>query len=323
MVSQKSYTLLAVTTVALLAIIFAISESSAEPQRNPQRNNRFNQRVNQFGPPPPPPARRRPNNNRNNNRNNRQFNNNNNNNRRPATRRPARPASNNFRATAANARDSTGNEIYPGCNGTVCLPSARLCAVRKEKAGHFTFGGKSYWVSWASNEGKLRNARWNWFTGRNYCRKMCMDMVSFETKAEETFVHNLMKSSGIKDVHSSGRLCDGEVEGCDQPRFQPLHINGWFWASSLKMMPPTNQVSNRFYNNWSTTGPTGRRQPDGTLKPNGWGNEACMALLDNKYNDGLKWHDEPCNNRRVLVCEDLPVPNINFVRNQNPNIRIP
>ena len=75
---------------------------------------------------------------------------------------------------------------------------------------------------------------------------MCMDMVSFETKAEETFVHNLMKSSGIKDVHTSGRLCDGEVEGCDQPRFQPLHINGWFWASSLKMMPPTNQISQRF-----------------------------------------------------------------------------
>ena len=73
--SFQSYTLLAVTTVALLAVIFAISESSAEPQRN----NRFNQRVNQFGPPPPPPARRQ-NNNRN-NRQNRQFNNNN---RRPA-----------------------------------------------------------------------------------------------------------------------------------------------------------------------------------------------------------------------------------------------
>ena len=81
---------------------------------------------------------------------------------------------------------------------------------------------------------------------------MCMDMVSFETKAEETFVHNLMKSSGIKDVHTSGRLCDGEVEGCDQPRFQPLHINGWFWASSLKMMPPTNQVSNRFVSNYES-----------------------------------------------------------------------
>ena len=77
------------------------------------------------------------------------------------------------------------------------------------------------------------------------------------------------------------------------------------------------------FNNWSTTGPTGRRQPDGTLKPNGWGNEACMALLDDKFGDGVKWHDEPCNNRRVLACEDLPVPNINFVRNQNPNVRIP
>lgn len=344
MVSQKSYMLLACSTVALLAIIFAISESSAEPQRN----NRFNNRVNEFGPPPPPPARRQNGNRNNNNRQNRQFNGNNNNNnvrnnnnRRPAPRpaarpaaprpaarpaapRPAaRPASNNFRATPANSRDSTGNEVYPGCNGTVCLPVAEQCAQRKQKSGHFAFGGKSYWFSWASSETALRNARWNWFTGRNYCRKMCMDMVSFETKAEETFVHNLMKSSGIKDVHSSGRLCDGEVEGCDQPRFQPLHINGWFWASSLKMMPPTNQQSQRFYNNWSTTGPNGRSQPDGTLKSNGWGKEACMALLDNKYNDGLKWHDEPCNNRRVMVCEDLPVPNINFVRNQNPNVRIP
>ena len=51
--------------------------------------------------------------------------------------------------------------------------------------------------------------------------------------------------------------------------------------------------------------------------------KACVALLDNKYNDGLKWHDEPCSNRRVLVCEDLPIPNINFVRNQNPGINIP
>ena len=81
----QSYTVLAVTTVAFLAIIFAISESSAEPQRS----NRFNQRVNQFGPPPPPPGRRQ-NNNRNNNRQNRQFNNNNNN-RRPAPRPAARP----------------------------------------------------------------------------------------------------------------------------------------------------------------------------------------------------------------------------------------
>jgi hypothetical protein len=53
-------------------------------------------------------------------------------------------------------------------------------------------------VSWASDENVLRNARWNWFTGRNYCRKMCMDMVSLETEAEEDFVVGLMRNAGVK-----------------------------------------------------------------------------------------------------------------------------
>ena len=114
-------------------------------------------------------------------------------------------------------------------------------------AGHFNYNGKSYWVSWSSDEQKLRNARWNWFTGRNYCRKMCMDMVSFETQREQQFIEGLMNNVGLDNLHTAGRLCDAEVEGCNQTRFQPLRINGWFWASTLKMMPPTNvQAPNRF-----------------------------------------------------------------------------
>ena len=58
-----------------------------------------------------------------------------------------------------------------------------------------------------------------------------------------------------------------------------------------------------------------------------------IILVDNpkRYNDRppqlqngqFKWYDEACNSRRQLACEDLPVPNINFVRNQNPNVNIP
>ena len=70
-------------------------------------------------------------------------------------------------------------------------------------------------------------------------------MVSFESKAEQDFIEGLMKSSNIRDVHNAGRLCDAEVEGCDADRFKPLNINGWFWASTLRMMPPTNLRSNR------------------------------------------------------------------------------
>ena len=47
-----------------------------------------------------------------------------------------------------------------------------------------------------------------------------------------------------QDVHTAGRLCDKEVEGCEAAHFQPINVNGWFWASTLKMMPPTNFVSN-------------------------------------------------------------------------------
>ena len=69
------------------------------------------------------------------------------------------------------------------------------------------------------------------------------------------------------------------------------------------------------FNNW------GPGQPDGTIRADGFGNEACTALL--LKNGNYKWYDEPCNTRRQLVCEDLPVPNINFVRNQNPGVNIP
>lgn len=142
-----------------------------------------------------------------------------------------------------------------------------------------------------------------------------MDMVGFETRREQDFVEGLMKASNIQDVHTAGRLCDAEVEGCDAARFQPLNINGWFWASTLRMMPPTNLRSNNVFNNW------GPGQPNGSVKSDGFGNEACAALL--LKNGQYQWYDEACNNRRVLVCEDLPTPNINFVRNQNPGITIP
>ncbi len=38
------------------------------------------------------------------------------------------------------------------------------------QAGAVQFDGKAYWFAWDSDEEVLRNARWNWFTARNYCR---------------------------------------------------------------------------------------------------------------------------------------------------------
>merc|ERR1739841_478310 len=72
----------------------------------------------------------------------------------------------------------------------------------------------------------------------------------------------------------------------------------------------TNVFNGRKFNGWSSTGPLNKPQPDGILKADGFGEQACTALLDNFFNDGLTWHDTKCNDRRHIVCEDLPVGNI-------------
>ena len=50
--------------------------------------------------------------------------------------------------------------------------------------------------------------------------------------------------------------------------------------------------------------------------------EACMAVLNNFYGDGIKWHDVACHHEKPIVCEDTEG-HLNFARQQFPNIRIP
>jgi len=142
-----------------------------------------------------------------------------------------------------------------------------------------------------------------------------MDLVSFENEAEWKLVQNFMNGAGVKEIWTAGRLCDSEVTGCDAPHYQPLNINGWFWASTLvKMLPTDRPVDGVFVkgvNEW------GANQPDGFTPAGGLGEEPCMAVVDGK------WHDTSCHSRRQIVCEDLPQNNIQFVRNKNPNINIP
>ena len=49
-------------------------------------------------------------------------------------------------------------------------------------------------------------------------RKRCMDLVSIENQAEQNFVGQNMARAGVREVWTSGRLCDKEVDGCEQPR---------------------------------------------------------------------------------------------------------
>ena len=58
-------------------------------------------------------------------------------------RRPARQNNNNRGqflrngVTRNGSRDRRGTEVYPGCDGKVCLPEANLCAERQDKVSFF------------------------------------------------------------------------------------------------------------------------------------------------------------------------------------------
>ena len=69
--------------------------------------------------------------------------------------------------------------------------------------------------------------------------------VAFENSNEQNNVGSAMKRGNVREVWTSGRLCDKEVDGCEQDRFQPYNIRGWFWASTLQSMGETNVFNGR------------------------------------------------------------------------------
>ena len=72
-----------------------------------------------------------------------------------------------------------------------------------------------------------------------------MDLISIESQSEQNSLGAVMKAGNVREVWTSGRLCDKEVDGCDQPRFQPYNIRGWFWAATLQSMGETNVFNGR------------------------------------------------------------------------------
>ena len=158
------------------------------------------------------------------------------------------------------------------------------------KGGVQKFGGHLYWFSWQDNDNSVRNAKWDWFNARNYCRKRCMDLVSFETQQEYDWVKGFINGNYFTykwimqtTVHSKWirhntfstkvpkpwllilTCClilvnvpyfwtSGHIcdfEGCDRPDFFPKNINGWFWSANQARLSPTNGSA---FHDWSSTG---------------------------------------------------------------------
>jgi hypothetical protein len=193
-------------------------------------------------------------------------------------------------------------------------PELNLCLRRKS---HFQENGHHYFLSWRSTWHKYED--WDWFNGRNFCREHCMDLVSFDTPGEFELIKKIMARDKVDSIYSSGRKCN--FKGCEGDHLQPINVKGWFWpGAGNSQISPTDREDEDTA--WSPTGRSGDRQPDnfegvkqGKIEIEGdkgvtiegfqeYYDEACLAVLNNKYQDGIKWHDVACYTRMAIICED-------------------
>ena len=100
-----------------------------------------------------------------------------------------------------------------------------------------------------------------------------MDLVSFENPTEYKMFEEVMIAGeakqampkkmcvyiffsivdNISSIYTSGRKCNFRGKGCEQETFQPINVNGWFWAGAGNIrMPATNVSSPNTF--WSPTG---------------------------------------------------------------------
>merc|ERR1711874_373778 len=131
------------------------------------------------------------------------------------------------------------------------------------------FQGQGYLVSW-----RLGCSSFTQGGGESFCRSNGMRPISLDNSAKEREFLGLVSSEGQK----------------------------YFWTGGMVRGRSISWPSGRSYNNvnWSNTGGARppRPQPD-----NREGDEVCLAVLNNFYNDGVRLHDVSCHHRKPTICE--------------------
>merc|ERR1711892_1261015 len=177
-----------------------------------------------------------------------------------------------------------------------------------KRPSHFSLKGHGYFYS--DDEAEFSGVKVDWLDGRNICRRFCMDLVSLETPKENDLIRDLMTTRDIPYIWTSGSLCN--FKGCaEREDLQPASVAGWFWSGSGIRMAPTNSTPPFWpYQPWSHTGHRSQfeerdiGQPDNAEFLINGNTEACMAIFNDIYEDGVAWHDAACYHKKFFICED-------------------
>ena len=134
-------------------------------------------------------------------------------------------------------------------------------------APNYDFQGRRYLVSW-----KLGCTKFTQSEAAAFCRRSGMSALSLDSAAEERNFLKLMSSAGQRYLWTGGKVRGGRIT----------------WPSGGRRQGVA----------WSHTGGDGRQQPDNRV-----GNEVCLAILNNFYDDGVKFHDVSCHHKKAVICE--------------------
>jgi len=137
--------------------------------------------------------------------------------------------------------------------------------------GNHVFQGKSYLLSWKEGQSHL-----SWSQARSYCSRNGLRMVSLDSPAKIEHFLKLVASEGQDYFWTGGRLSSDK--------------RTLTWENGRR------ETISRGTHPWSFTGLRGP-QPDGQ------GSEDCLGILNNLYNDGVKFHDVGCSHDKPTVCE--------------------
>ncbi|XP_069972562.1 uncharacterized protein [Penaeus vannamei] len=133
-------------------------------------------------------------------------------------------------------------------------------------------GGSDYHFSWRHDGGRM----YEWAFGNQYCASLGKEWhgVSIESLDEDRRISSIVAGDRMKYIWTGGVRQNYK----------------WLWPSGAVFVGL----------NWSPTGGDGRPQPD-----NREGRELCLAILNNFYDDGIRWHDIACHHEKPIICERI------------------
>merc|ERR1711936_650215 len=142
---------------------------------------------------------------------------------------------------------------------------------RAQVKGNHQFQGKSYLLTW-----RMGRNNFDWTGGVRFCQSQGMQLVSLDNKEKTEHFLRLLTTDRSPYFWSGGQVSrDSRSPSWPSGKTEPIA---------------------RGQHPWSFTGRTGP-QPDG--------GERCLAVLNNSYRDGVKFHDVACHHRKPVICEEV------------------